>query len=297
MGALAGRVGAESGVFRMIKTGRVKVWRLKLDRDEWTAARIDAWRGVLSVEELRRADAFRRADLRRDYLLAHVALRSVLGKETGVSSSEVVFAANSEKGGSGERKKPALLHVTGDGFPDRFPDLRFNLSHTSGEVLMAVTLGREVGIDIELRRPIEGLEGMARSVMSNEEFAGWTEISGVKGGLDGSGPSERFLAFYNVWTRKEAYLKAIGLGLYRDLQEVTVPVSARRLEGGPDVSVLSRNQGNLEGEEIGWRQVVDRSGQGDWMVADIPVEDKYSASICCEGSEVPQVEYSEVNLE
>jgi len=141
------------------------------------------------------------------------------------------------------------------------PDLRFNLSHTRGAALIGVAAGRELGIDIEWQRPMEDLEGMARAVMSREELGQWLVLP----------PDDQTPAFYHLWTRKEAYLKAIGLGLYRSLQDVTVPVSARQLDP-------HSGRGGL---------VRDSAGSGIWAIADIAAGDGYSASICCEGASVP----------
>jgi 4'-phosphopantetheinyl transferase len=136
-------------------------------------------------------------------------------------------------------------------------DLRFNLSHTQGAALIGVAAGRELGIDIERLRPMEDLEAMARSVMSHEELEQWTTIH----------PADQELAFYRLWTRKEAYLKAIGLGLFRNLQDVTVPVVPQFLE--PD--------------RVHWVQ--DRAGEGRWQLRDIAVGAGYAGAICCEGAE------------
>ena len=148
-----------------------------------------------------------------------------------------------------------------------WPDVRFNLSHTSGAALVGVVLSREVGIDIEWLRPMEDLDAMARSITSGEELDQWESLDAAS----------RFDAFYRVWTRKESYLKAIGLGLYRSLQDVTVPV------------LLDDSSGTL------W-EVRDRAGEGHWSGRDIPVEEGYSASICWEGAEALQLVVRDLDL-
>ena len=90
---------------------------------------------------------------------------------------------------------------------------------------------------------------------------------------------ERFAAFYRVWTRKEAYLKAIGLGLYRLLQDVTVPVSVERIAGA--------SQG---------RPVRDLAGKGTWRVADVEVESGYSAAVCWEGEGLEEIVVTDLDL-
>ena len=255
----------------MLDLNSIYVWRIGLEAAASVSeGRLGSWYGLLSFEEKKRADAFRGPGLRRDYVVAHAALRSVLGRCLGISPARVRFAPDTarESGGGlmgAAASKPELMPDGGR------PELRFNLSHTRGAALIGVTAGRELGIDIEWQRPMDDLEGMARSVMSDEELAIWRSLE----------PGERTAAFYHLWTRKEAYLKAIGLGLFRSLQEVTVPVSPRRLEGLPN----------------GGLPVRDRAGNGVWTVADVVVPEGYSASICCEGDSIPPLVMEDLSLD
>ena len=125
--------------------------------------------------------------------------------------------------------------------------------------LIGIAAGREVGADVEQKRPMEDLYGMARSVMSEGELQDWERLA----------PESRLDAFYRVWTRKEAYLKAIGLGLFRNLQEVTVPMA------------MSAGDGDGDGA---WR-VRDSGRHAVWTVRDIGVWDGYSAAVCWEGAD------------
>lgn len=235
----------------MLRTDTIYVWQVKLDAAYGLSpAELAHWRSLLSEEEKQRADAFHHAEHRLDYLTSHVALRVVLSRCLGIRPDKVDFARKKETGA-----KPAVV--------SNLADVRFNLSHTRGQALIGVTVGCELGIDIEWHRPLEDLDAMARMVMSDTELAIWQELK----------PEERDRAFYNLWTRKESYLKAIGLGLYRDLHDVTVPVSAKLLD--------SLQQGGSP--------IADRSGEGLWRVTDIPAPDAYSASVCWEGTVFPEL--------
>jgi 4'-phosphopantetheinyl transferase len=225
--------------------------------------RLKLWHTTLSAEEQRRADSFKTEALRGDYIAAHAGLRLVLGRYLNVLPAVVQIQA-------GEGIKPSLakgaIWVEIDqGREDRL-DLRFNLSHTRGAVLIGVTAGREIGVDIEWQRPMEDLEAMARSVMSDEELELWKAL----------GHAMRARAFYQVWTRKEAYLKAIGLGLYRSLQDVTVPVSA---------GCLDRPQ-----------RVLDRAEERDWMVMDISVSADHAAAVCWQGADQPKLTVRDLDI-
>lgn len=255
----------------MIDRDSIHVWRVRFDafavlseveRDR----RMESWRAILSAEERRRADSFRTEALRQDYIAAHAALRYVLGMYLKVWPAVIRIHA-------AERTKPSLANVLIglESDQDREQlDLRFNLSHTRGAVLIGIAAGRELGVDIECQRPIEDMEAMAGSVMSDEELRLWKALE----------REMRTRAFYQVWTRKEAYLKAIGLGLYRSLQGVTVPVSAS----------------GLEDRMLQPRLVVDRSGEADWMVMDTPAWAGYSAAVCWEGVDGPELTVRDLDI-
>ena len=211
---------------------------------EGMAARRSDWRTMLSIAEQRRADAFHAEQHGRDYLMAHVGLRVVLGRL--VAASPALLHFKTEDG-----VKPSLIAEWGTN-AERL-DLRFNLSHTQGAVLIAVAQGREIGVDVEWQRPMEDLEGMARTVMSDTEAVHWQKLA----------PELRCQTFYRLWTRKESYLKAIGLGLFRDLHEVTVPVSS----------------GFLDEAAI----VADQNGDSAWRVRDVPIWEGFSASLSWQG--------------
>jgi 4'-phosphopantetheinyl transferase len=224
---------------------------------------------MLSAEERRRADSFRAEVHQQNYIAAHGALRFVLGMYLGVLPASIeIHPSDGTKPALAAAPISTAAGLSGEERLDSGFDLRFNLSHTHGAVLIGVAIGRELGVDIEWQRPMEDLEGIALSVMSDEELGLWKALK----------PEDRARAFYQVWTRKESYLKAIGLGLYRSLQDVTVPVSAD--SDGP----------------IDSRLIQDRAGQGVWVVTDIPAGEGYSASICWEGVDVPQLAVRDLDI-
>jgi 4'-phosphopantetheinyl transferase len=92
-------------------------------------------------------------------------------------------------------------------------DVRFSLSHAGERALLAVTSGRHVGIDIEQERPLDALE-LARRFFSAKEITA----------LQALAPAERASAFFRCWTRKEAFVKALGTGLRFPLDSFEVSV-------------------------------------------------------------------------
>lgn len=180
-----------------ISAGEVHVWRAELDTE--SAAR-RTFRETLSDDERERAERFRFDKDRHRFITARVALRSILGRYLNITPREVRFSYNT-------RGKPALT-------PGHRSRLRFNLSHSRGLALCAVTAGREVGVDLEKIRGRPAGEKIAERFFSREET---DAIRALPVG-------ERAAAFFACWTRKEACLKARGGGLTLKLDTFTVPV-------------------------------------------------------------------------
>jgi 4'-phosphopantetheinyl transferase len=149
----------------------------------------------LSPDERARAARFRVAEARRRFVAGRALLRRTLGATLGVDPASLVL-------GTGERGKPELVEP-------RPPALGFNLAHSGGVVVVAVAR-TAVGVDVEVLRPIGSAERLARRFFSTAE----TAVVLARRGAD------RDLAFLRVWTQKEAYLKARGLGVGMPLAEV-----------------------------------------------------------------------------
>jgi 4'-phosphopantetheinyl transferase len=174
----------------------VHVWRVPLD---WSPARLRKFRAVLSADEQEKADRFHFALDRMRHVVGRGVLRTILARCTEVSAEQLCFNYNP----SG---KPHLTNGSNEAPP------QFNLSHSGELILIALTIGRAVGVDVErLRTDIE-VERIAASFFSpNERLA----LRSVPVHL-------RFDAFFDCWTRKEAYIKAVGHGLSLPLDQFDV---------------------------------------------------------------------------
>ena len=163
----------------------VHVWTADLDRAP--AGRLGQ---TLEPQERARAARFRLPDERRHFLARRGVLREILAAYTGQAPDKFRFVYT-------QFGKPALAPESAAG------DLRFNLSHSAGVALYAVARKREVGIDLERILPHVVTNELIERVMSQAEvFALYDLPCGVQG-----------TAFFDCWTRKEAYLKALGKGL------------------------------------------------------------------------------------
>ncbi len=166
---------------------------------------------VLDPAERARADRFRRPADRETYVAAHGLTRVALGRLLDTAPAALRFAPRTAQG------KPGLV-----GGP---ADLDFNLSHTDGLVACALARGALVGVDVEReQRRIE--DDIAGRMYAPDELA-WLDRQ--PGGRSGPG----MLA---LWTMKEAYIKALGLGLSLETTSFSV---------GVDPAVLARDGGSL----------------------------------------------------
>jgi 4'-phosphopantetheinyl transferase len=164
----------------------VHVWSATLDVPP---ARLALLAGHLSPDERARADRFRFERDRRRFTAARGVLREILGAYLGHPAPDVAFVY-------GAYGKPALAP------PLDATDLAFNLAHAAGLALYGLARGRPLGIDVEEVRPLSDLLGVARSVMTPGEYAPFAALP--------PGPQQE--AFFALWTRQEAYLKATGAG-------------------------------------------------------------------------------------
>jgi 4'-phosphopantetheinyl transferase len=153
---------------------------------------------LLSPDERDRAAGFRSDHLRHSFVLARGSLRILLGRYLSVSPASIRFTYSS-------RGKPALSAPA---------CLDFNASHSGGLAVFAFTTGLEIGVDVEQVRSLPDIEDIARRFFCFEETE---EIMSLP-------EKQRNRAFFRCWTRKEAYIKAIGDGLSAPLNGFRVTV-------------------------------------------------------------------------
>jgi 4'-phosphopantetheinyl transferase len=179
-----------------LKPGEVQVWFARLDR---TPARLARMRTILNPDETARADRFLMDVHRNRFVAARALLRDLLAGYLEQRPQAIRFEYN-------EWGKPALA----PGFVGN--DLRFNLSHSQNLAMYAFALERNVGVDIEMIRAEVASERVAESF-----FSPW-EVETLRALPREDQPE----AFFNCWTRKEAYVKARGQGLSIDLKSFDV---------------------------------------------------------------------------
>lgn len=183
--------------------GEIHVWSVPLDP---AAERVEALGRVLSEDEWERARRFRFDKHRRQYLVGRGALRTLLAGYLGIRPETVRFTY-------GPRGKPFLAPPLDTSVDAR--GLHFNLSNSDELALVGFVRGRELGVDVEFLRQMNDCEEIAERFFSESERRVLRTIPF---------PAKQE-AFFNCWTRKEAYLKAVGEGLAAPLDSFDVTLA------------------------------------------------------------------------
>lgn len=187
-----------------LASGEVHLWRANLNL---SPLQVEVGRGILSADERERADRMVTQVLKNRRAAAQSILRDVLARYLSISPSEIIFS-------QGERGKPSVQNS----------DLEFNMSHTEDWALIALTRIHPIGVDIEFIKTSKYHDSIVEKNYSPQEFVQYQSLP----------EGEKLEAFFRGWTRKEAYIKAIGLGLYYPLEKFTVDLSSKE-----DKSMLS----------------------------------------------------------
>ena len=199
-----------------VSDGAIDVWAANLDL---SSAEIENYERTLAAAERERAKRFHFTVDRQRFITARGFLRALLGKYLGVDPATITF-------GYGSRGKPFLAG------PLLNSRLWFNLAHSADLALVAISRTGPVGVDVEFIKPIPEVDQLVSHFFSSRESDAFAATP-----LD-----ERSIAFFNLWTRKEAWLKAIGEGIAHSLSLVEVtflpgePARLLRLPGNSETS-------------------------------------------------------------
>ncbi len=173
----------------------VHIWQTPL---QISAARRDRFYATLAPDERARAARFRFPEHRERFIAAHGALRDILSRYLNLPAGQLAFSTT-------PHGKPTLTA------PDH-AWLQFNLSHSGDLALVAVTRDHPVGIDVEQMLPPENYPRLVEQFFSANENAAFLALP----------ESKRAAAFFAGWTRKEAYVKALGTGVSLPLDHFDV---------------------------------------------------------------------------
>jgi len=196
----------------------------------------------LTADERARAERFYFRKDREHFIVARGLLRIILGRYLKIDPGQLRFCYSAHG-------KPSLARGSGG------DDLRFNLSHAVELALFAATRGREVGVDIERIRTDFADERVAEQFFSSREV---TALRVLPGNMQPQ-------AFFNCWTRKEAYIKARGEGLSLRLDQFEVSLAP-----GEHAALLSTSGDTQESFR--------------WSLRELVTDPGYVAALAVEGS-------------
>ena len=193
----------------------VHIWRASLDLDEYFQS---SFLKVLSPDENYRAQKFRFAKDNRNFIAARGILRSLLGKYLKISPAEISFQYS-------KFGKPGIADNN---------SLQFNISHSQNIALFAFAKKFNIGVDVEFVKTNIEVKDIATKFFSANEIMNLLALP----------EQEQTLGFFNCWTRKEAFIKAVGEGLSFPLDKFEVSLepnkSAKLLATDWDQKAVSR---------------------------------------------------------
>jgi 4'-phosphopantetheinyl transferase len=194
----------------------IHLWLVSLDRPP---APLPTLQSTLSSDERERASRYHFDRDRRRYATSRGVLRAILASYLELDPDALTFQYS-------PHGKPSLAADA---------ELRFNLSRSGEQLLVGVNLNREIGVDVECLRPMSDLDAIARRFFAPTEAAKLAALP----------DAVRTRAFFECWTRKEAFIKAVGEGL-------SMPLDSFEVAFGPDTLAALLSVGGSEPSAREW---------------------------------------------
>ncbi len=224
-----------------IESGEVHIWVAAISGQRPSRRGLER---LLSDKERERAAAFTRDGGRIRFVTGRAILRLLLSRYLDEDPAEIELSLT-------PAGKPTLVEGS-------HPRLHFSLSHSEDLLLIAFSSTSEIGVDLEFIRPME-LDAVLPLCASPSELA---EMNGMTA-------RARRKRFFELWTRKEALAKAVGLGLSLPMREIIF--SSAGSSGGGELTLVSAPR------------VVGEPGR--WQVTPLEVSDEYAAAVAMPGGE------------
>ena len=221
-----------------LATGEVHVWTA---RRVCEPGDLKSHEQILDATERNHAHRFRFPQHRERYIFAHGIMRRILASYLQSAPQQIIFERN-------EFGKPHLC--------DTQSALTFNLSKSEDLVVLAITMNHSIGVDIERIGDETGIDAIARYYFTERERLL----------LEAAPEEQRDRMFHTFWTRKEAYVKAVGEGLSVDLTSFDVAIPDGRGADGVNI--------------------------GEWWLSDLVMPNGYAGALAVAGGK-PTIRYFE----
>jgi 4'-phosphopantetheinyl transferase len=228
----------------------IHLWRVNLEAVAGEEPANERWSALLSEDEQARAARFHFARHRQYFTATRAILRRVLAAYLHTDAKALAFAY-------GAKNKPML------GAEYASSALAFNVSHSGDMALFAFVRSRQVGVDVERIRCDFDTSAIARRFFSAPEQSQLAALD----------PEQRHQAFFRCWTRKEAYIKAIGEGLSLPLDQF-------------DVSLKQNDHNAL----LATRP--DQTEAKRWSLRDVAAGPGYAAALCVSGADWKLIDWN-----
>ncbi|AFY71226.1 phosphopantetheine-protein transferase [Thalassoporum mexicanum PCC 7367] len=255
--------------FEQLDDRAIHVWRAELNLP---IDKIAGFKNLLSADELARADRLKIPQRCDRFIAGRGILRILLGYYLNQSPQQIEFKY-------GNRGKPYLnfgqenhsqnsqQRLEASTRRSQNLELYFNLAHSNDLALYAFSYANELGIDLEKVRPMPHADRLAKRFFAESEYTVMQSLPAV----------DRQEVFFKTWTRKEAYLKAVGVGIVQ-LKQVELNIA-------PDLpaKILS-----IQGD----RQIAQR-----WQLADLAIDPGFAAAIAIESSKLADLDLQYFNFQ
>jgi phosphopantetheinyl transferase len=206
----------------MARLGWISQWQAQMASSE----------AILNEEDKARANRFRFPEDKARFILGRRLLVECLNESLGREMRPLNLISNTHG-------RPVFL---------KNPEIQFNISHSSEAVCVTLTLKTKVGVDLEaISRPSD-LKSLSKKIFSDFDFSAFQKFP----------EAEHPAVFFRAWTAKEAYLKALGLGIAGGLKEVSVP---------------------LDADSASPRLFHPRAQEGPWCLQRLPLPESYCGCV------------------
>lgn len=225
-----------------LNTDEVHVWIAHLST--LSISQKEALKKILTHNELQKFDRFHFQADRERFLLGRAGLKGILARYLGKPPIDIIFEVD-------EFGKPYLIDKT----------LHFNISHSNDIVVFAISHSKTVGIDVEVCQSKINYLGIGQQFCTASELRQLSQLS----------DKERHVAFYRCWTRKEAFVKAIGMGLYFPMSAIEVSFLSK------EANLLHIAKENLNNKINS--DVLEKLETSYWRIEEIDVERNHDVTL------------------